>query len=64
MLESLFVSAGTWTIEDMYINNRNYPGGPLAYFVATVNLPEYITLLSALLALTFLSDFLVVSKCS
>ncbi|KAK2461395.1 hypothetical protein APHAL10511_005858 [Amanita phalloides] len=62
-LESLFVTAGTWTVEDMYINNRNYPGGPWVYFLATQNLPENLLFFAALFILTFLSDLLVLWRC-
>ena len=62
MLESLFVSVGTWTILDIYINNRNYPGGPWVYFLATQDLPENVIFFASLFVLTFLSDLLVVSN--
>ena len=60
-LESLFVAAGTWTVQGMYISHRNYPGGPWAYFLTTRNRPETVVLFASLLVLTFLSDLLVVS---
>jgi hypothetical protein len=60
-LESLFVAAGTWTVQSMYIYHRNDPGGPWAYFLTTRNLPETVVLFASLLLLTFLSDLLVVS---
>jgi len=59
LLESLFVASSTWTLEEMYINNRNYPGGPMAWFLVTQNAPE-ITFFASLFSLTFLSDLLVV----
>ncbi|KAF8634971.1 hypothetical protein AX15_000694 [Amanita polypyramis BW_CC] len=62
-LESLFVSVSTWTILDIYINNRNYPGGPWAYFLATQNLPENVIFYASLFVLTFLSDLLVLWRC-
>ena len=63
LLESLFVAASTWTLEEMYINNRNYPGGPMAWFLVTQNAPEN-TFFASLFSLTFLSDLLVVSTIS
>jgi hypothetical protein len=63
VLESLFVSAYTWTLEEMYINNRNFPGGPMAWFLVTQNAPEN-TFFASLFSLTFLSDLLVVSSLS
>jgi len=62
-LESLFVAAGAWTVQGMYINHRNYPGGPWAYFLTTQNLPETVVLFASLLVLTFLSDLLVLWRC-
>ena len=63
LLETLFVAASTWTLEEMYINNRNYPGGPMAWFLVTQNAPEN-TFFASLFSLTFLSDLLVVSTIS
>jgi hypothetical protein len=53
------VASSTWTLEEMYINNRNYPGGPMAWFLVTQNAPEN-TFFASLFSLTFLSDLLVV----
>ena len=63
-LESMSVAAGVWIIEDMYINNRNYPGGPWAYFLAAQNQPENVLFAVSTFLLTFLSDLLVVSSVS
>ncbi|KIL71475.1 hypothetical protein M378DRAFT_94038 [Amanita muscaria Koide BX008] len=62
-LSSLWAAIGTWTIEDIYINNRNYPGGPWTYFLATQNLPENVIFIVTLFVLTFLSDLLVLWRC-
>ncbi|KAK2461333.1 hypothetical protein APHAL10511_006860 [Amanita phalloides] len=62
-LDLLFLASGAWTTEDMYINNRNYPGGPWAYFLATQNLPENVLFILSLFLLTFLSDLLVLWRC-
>ena len=59
-LESIFVAAGTWTIEEMYINNRSYPGGPWSFFLESQHLPQNIMFFVSLFVLTFLSDLLVV----
>ncbi|KAK2462416.1 hypothetical protein APHAL10511_005550 [Amanita phalloides] len=59
----LFLASGARTTEDMYINNRNYPGGPWAYFLATQNLPENVLFIVSLFLLTFLSDLLVLWRC-
>ncbi|KAM6503774.1 hypothetical protein JOM56_000717 [Amanita muscaria] len=62
-LSSLGVAVGTWTAEDMYINNRNYPGGPWMYFVLTQNLPENVIYDITLFLSTFISDLLVLWRC-
>ena len=59
-LASIFVAAGTWTVEEMYINNRNYPGGPWAYFLESQHLPQNVMFFVSFFVLTFLSDLLVV----
>lgn len=59
-LETMFVGAATWTVQEMYINNYQYPGGPWAYFLATQNQPENVMFFASLFVLTFLSDLLVV----
>ncbi|KAK2462321.1 hypothetical protein APHAL10511_005627 [Amanita phalloides] len=63
LFESWFVASTNWIIEDMYITNRNYPGGPLAYFYATQYLPEDVTFITSLFILNFLSDLLVFWRC-
>ncbi|KIL60271.1 hypothetical protein M378DRAFT_47309, partial [Amanita muscaria Koide BX008] len=63
IFSALWTAISTWTTEDIYINNRNYPGGPWIYFVTTQDLPENIMYLIVLFALTFLSDLLVLWRC-
>ncbi|KAF8640860.1 hypothetical protein AX17_000508 [Amanita inopinata Kibby_2008] len=63
ILESMFASVGARTVEDVYVNNRNYPGGPWAYFLATQYLPENVIFYASLFVLTFLSDLLVLWRC-
>lgn len=60
-LESMSVAAGVWIVEEIYVNNRDYPGGPWAYFLATQNQPENVLFAVSTFLLTFLSDLLVVS---
>ena len=45
----------------MYIDNRNYPGGPMAWFLASANEPSEVAFWASLFALTFMSDLLAVS---
>ena len=49
------------TVQMVYVDNRNYPGGPWAYFMATQNLPINVVFLAVYFVVTFLSDLLVVS---
>ena len=61
LLELLVVVSTIGGLEEMYIQNRNYPGGPMAWFLAEANSPANVTFYASLFALTFLSDLLVVS---
>jgi hypothetical protein len=47
-------------VQSMYIDHRNYPGGPWSYFLQTQNLPINVIFIATLFILTFLSDLLVV----
>jgi hypothetical protein len=49
------------TVQSIYIDNRNYPGGPWIYFLATQSLPINVIFYATLFVLTFLSDLLLVS---
>ncbi|KAM6503775.1 hypothetical protein JOM56_000718 [Amanita muscaria] len=62
-LSSLGVATDTWTAEDMYINNRNYPGGPWMYFVLAWNLPENAIYNIILFLSIFISDLLMLWRC-
>jgi hypothetical protein len=62
LLESLLVAASIAVLEEMYIQNRNYPGGPMAWFLAEANQPANVVFYASLFSLTFLSDLLVVSN--
>ena len=44
----------------MYIENRNYPGGPWIYFLNTQSQPVDVLFDSTVFILTFLCDVLVV----
>jgi len=60
ILESLIIATSTWVIESMYIQNRDYPGGPMAWFLAVSNAPVDIIFYWSFFVLTFMSDLLVV----
>ncbi|KAH8106927.1 hypothetical protein BXZ70DRAFT_261697 [Cristinia sonorae] len=51
------------TVQVMYIDNRNFPGGPWAYFLATQNQAINVMFYACLFVLTFLSDLLVLWRC-
>ncbi|KAF8697250.1 hypothetical protein AX14_001415 [Amanita brunnescens Koide BX004] len=63
LLESLLVAASIAVLEEMYIQNRNYPGGPMAWFLAEANQPANVVFYASLFSLTFLSDLLVLWRC-
>ncbi len=59
-VETIFAAVQARTVQVIYIDNRNYPGGPWAYFLATQNLAINVMFYATLFVLTFLSDLLVV----
>ena len=61
ILASLIMTTAIWVLIDMYIENRNYPGGPMAYFSAT-DQPLGTTVFASLFASNFMGDLLVVSN--
>ncbi|KAJ7486867.1 hypothetical protein FB451DRAFT_1349966 [Mycena latifolia] len=63
LVEFLFVAVQAQTVQMIYIDNRNYPGGPWAFFLATQNAPVNVIFYATLFALTFLSDILVLWRC-
>ncbi|KAG6874361.1 hypothetical protein C0995_015097 [Termitomyces sp. Mi166 len=62
-IETLFIVVQARTVQDIYIDNRNYPGGPWAYFLATQYLPINVMFYATLFVLTFLSDLLILWRC-
>ena len=60
VLETIFAIAQARTVEVMYIDNRNYPGGLWQYFLDTQNLAVNVTFYATLFLLTFMCDILVV----
>jgi len=63
LIETLFCIVQARSVQLMYIDNRNYPGGPWQYFLDTQNLPINVMFYATLFVLTFLADLLVVSCC-
>jgi len=55
------VSAGE--TQEMYIDDRNFPGGPWNYFLAIQNLPINVLWVVTFFLLTFLADSLIFWRC-
>ncbi|KDR85778.1 hypothetical protein GALMADRAFT_53579 [Galerina marginata CBS 339.88] len=63
VVETIFVAVQARTVQVIYIDNRNYPGGPWAYFLATQYLAINVMFYATLFILTFLADLLVLWRC-
>ncbi|KAJ7198556.1 hypothetical protein GGX14DRAFT_401918 [Mycena pura] len=63
LIESLFIAVQARTVQMIYIENRNYPGGPWAFFLASQTAGINVTFYATLFLLTFLSDILVLWRC-
>ncbi|KAJ7033382.1 hypothetical protein C8F04DRAFT_1104558, partial [Mycena alexandri] len=63
LIESLFVAVQARTVQMIYIDNRNYPGGPWAFFLASQTAAVNVIFYATLFLLTFLSDLLVLWRC-
>ena len=59
-IETAYAVVQARTVQLMYVENRNYPGGPWQYFLDTQNLPVNVIFTAAVFSLTFLCDLLVV----
>ncbi|KAJ7503126.1 hypothetical protein B0H11DRAFT_1987899 [Mycena galericulata] len=63
LIESLFVAVQARTVQFIYIDNRNYPGGPWAFFLASQTAAVNVIFYATLFLLTFFSDLLVLWRC-
>ncbi|KAJ7099437.1 hypothetical protein B0H15DRAFT_546800 [Mycena belliarum] len=63
LIESLFLAVQARTVQMIYIDNRNYPGGPWQFFLASQSDPVNVIFYATLFLLTFLSDLLVLWRC-
>ncbi|KAF7376501.1 hypothetical protein MSAN_00066000 [Mycena sanguinolenta] len=63
LIESLFVAVQARTVQFIYIDNRNYPGGPWTFFLASQTAAINVIFYATLFLLTFLSDLLVLWRC-
>ncbi|KAI0352273.1 hypothetical protein OH77DRAFT_1428820 [Trametes cingulata] len=59
IVETMFAIVQARTVEVIYINNRNYPGGPWSYFLASQNLAINVIFYATLFVMTFLCDTLM-----
>jgi len=55
------VSAGS--VQTIYIDNRNYPGGPWSFFLASQNLAIDVIFIATFFLLTFFADSLIFWRC-
>ncbi|KAG7440194.1 uncharacterized protein BT62DRAFT_938261 [Guyanagaster necrorhizus] len=62
-IEAIFVGVQANTVQMIYIDNRNYPGGPWQFFLDTQNLAVNVIFYATLFVMTFLSDILVLWRC-
>ncbi|KAF9068958.1 hypothetical protein BDP27DRAFT_1294411 [Rhodocollybia butyracea] len=62
-VSTIFVIVQARTVQLMYVDNRNYPGGPWPYFLATQNLAVNVMFDACLFVLTFLADTLMLWRC-
>ncbi|KAI0658354.1 hypothetical protein C8Q70DRAFT_1054946 [Cubamyces menziesii] len=59
IVETIFCVVQARTVQVIYIENRNYPGGPWRYFLDTQNLAVNVVFYATLFVLTFLCDTLM-----
>ena len=60
-VETIFAIDQAYTVEVIYVDNRNYPGGPWQYFLATQSQAINVVFYATFFLVTFLCDLLVVS---
>ncbi|KAI0701261.1 hypothetical protein C8T65DRAFT_741786 [Cerioporus squamosus] len=63
VVETIFCIVQARTVQVIYIENRNYPGGPWAYFLDTQYLAINVMFYATIFVLTFLCDLLVLWRC-
>lgn len=59
-VSTLFAAVQAHTVQDVYVDNRNYPGGPWTYFLSSQTKAHNVMFYATLFLLTFLADLLVV----
>ncbi|EIM92385.1 uncharacterized protein STEHIDRAFT_117406 [Stereum hirsutum FP-91666 SS1] len=63
VIQSIYVGVQAVTVQLMYVDNRNYPGGPWTYFEATQALAVNVMFEATIFVMTFLCDCLVFWRC-
>ncbi|RPD64750.1 hypothetical protein L226DRAFT_607814 [Lentinus tigrinus ALCF2SS1-7] len=63
VVETIFCIVQARTVQVIYIENRNYPGGPWQYFLDTQYLAINVMFYATLFIITFLCDLLVLWRC-
>ncbi|KAJ3013836.1 hypothetical protein NUW54_g1477 [Trametes sanguinea] len=58
-VETIFSIVQARTVQLVYIENRNYPGGPWSYFLATQSQPVNVIFYACIFVTTFLCDALM-----
>ncbi|KAG2022584.1 hypothetical protein CC2G_000321 [Coprinopsis cinerea AmutBmut pab1-1] len=62
-VETIYVAVQARTVQDIYVDNRNYPGGPWQYFLATQDKAINVIFYATLFVAAFLADLLVLWRC-
>lgn len=62
--QTVYCAVTAKTVQAMYIDNRDYPGGPWQYFLSSKEQATNVVCSAALFVATFLSDLLVVCTSS
>ena len=60
IVDTIFVIVQARTVQVIYVENRNYPGGPWAYFLDTQYLAINVMFYASLFVITVMCDLLVV----
>ncbi|TBU26636.1 hypothetical protein BD311DRAFT_789690 [Dichomitus squalens] len=63
IVQTIYSIAQARTVQLLYVENRNYPGGPWQYFLATQSQPINIVYFVTLYLAIFMCDLLVLWRC-
>ncbi|VDB94881.1 unnamed protein product [Peniophora sp. CBMAI 1063] len=62
-IQTVYVAVQARVLQHVYIDDRNYPGGPWAYYLSSQSIPVNIVVQVTLFVLTFMCDVLVLWRC-